>query len=132
MAEVCTSCGADRGLLVRGGRGRADDCPECAMAEMLALREWIEANADAAQDAFARVAAEVDARKRVGKHDIVPEYEAMPRASSAAFRCEPCVHLAGHFTLSGMGWAVSVSGAALRDMRSAVDEALAAAEAQHG
>lgn len=70
--------------------------------------------------------------RMAGKHDIVPEYEAMPRASSAVFRCEPCVHLAGHFTLSGMGWAVSVSDAVLRAMRSAVDEALAAAEVDHG
>lgn len=70
MAEVCTSCGADRVPVFLNGAGWVDDCPECTMA---ASRDAVMAWPDETGDLIllgvggaVTVLAVADARKLAG------------------------------------------------------------------
>lgn len=44
--------------------------------------------------------------------------------AGALVRCEPCAHLPGHFSLSGLGLAVTVEAAVVDAIRTAIDGVL--------
>lgn len=44
--------------------------------------------------------------------------------SGPLVRCEPCAHLPGHFSLSGLGLAVTVEAAVADAIRNAIDDVL--------